>query len=396
MAYTKIKPVRNHLDHCLNYTANPNKTEPSRLTDTAAILRYIQNPDKTERQFYVSGFNCTPENALEMMRQTKLRWNKTSKGHVEAYHVIQSFSPGEISPEKAHEIGCKFAKRVLADQYEVTVSTHLDKKHLHNHVVFNAVSFVDGKMYRDDLHHFYENIQKQSDALCREYGLSIIDPERKGKAYNEWQAEQKGQPTMRGMIRADVDTALQAAISWETFVGNLRRQGYLIKYGPPVKYATIKHKTGSKAIRLKSLGEAYSEQNIRKRIVERNAFPPQEQDWNIQRQPQAAPAEVPKADAQEERHNSPTAWQPWQSLHKRSRTQGRYRGRFPFAHKAKVKGFMALYYYYVRLLGRTKQGKSTKRCYYLLREDFQKFDRYCAQSRGRAGKLRFYALFRGE
>ena len=380
MAYTKIKPVRNHLDRCLNYTASPNKTEPNRLTDTAAILRYTQNPDKTERQFYVSGFNCTPDNALEMMRQTKLRWNKTSKGHVEAYHVIQSFAPGEITPETAHKIGCEFAKRVLADQYEVTVSTHLDRKHLHNHVVFNSVSFVNGKMYRDDLQHYYDGIRKQSDALCREYGLSIIDPERKGKAYNEWQAEQEGQPTMRGMIRADVDAALQTAISWETFVGNLHQQGYLIKYGSKVKYATIKHKTGSKAIRLKSLGEAYSEPNIRKRIAEQKAFPPQEQVWSIQRQPQTAPAEISKAAAQEKPYNSPLVWQPWQQPHKRSRAQGRYRGRFPFTRKTKVKGFRALYYYYVHLLGRTKQGKSTKRCYYLLREDFQKFDRYCTQS----------------
>ena len=143
-------------------------------------------------------------------------------------------------------------------------------------------------MYRDDLQHYYESIRKQSDVLCREYGLSIIDPERKGKAYNEWQAEQQGQPTMRGMIRQDVDTALQTAISWETFVGNLRRQGYLIKYGDKVKYATIKHKTGSKAIRLKSLGEAYSEQNIRKRIAEQNVLPPQEQDWSIPRQPRSS------------------------------------------------------------------------------------------------------------
>lgn len=381
MAYTKIKPVRNHLDRCLNYTANPNKTEPSRLTDTAAILRYTQNPDKTERQFYVSGFNCTPDNALEMMRQTKQRWNKTSKGHVEAYHVIQSFAPGEISPETAHKIGCEFAKRALADQYEVTVSTHLDRKHLHNHVVFNAVSFVDGKMYRDDLQHYYESIRKQSDVLCREYGLSIIDPERKGKAYNEWQAEQQGQPTMRGMIRQDVDTALQTAISWETFVGNLRRQGYLIKYGDTVKYATIKHKTGSKAIRLKSLGEAYTEQNIRKRISEKNMHSPEEPDWRISQQPNSVPVQADKSTTPQPNETVPPTWQPWQPPHKRSRTQGRYRGRFPFARKTKVKGFMALYYYYVHLLGRTKQGKSTKRCYYLLREDFQKFDRYCAQSK---------------
>lgn len=135
MGYTKIKAVKNHLARCLDYTSNPVKTERFSEEDLGRLLDYTQNQDKTEHQLYVTGFNCDPANACDAMDATRRRWGKDREGHVLAYHLIQSFSPGEVTPEQAHNIGCEFARRYLAERYEVTVSTHLDKSHLHNHIV---------------------------------------------------------------------------------------------------------------------------------------------------------------------------------------------------------------------------------------------------------------------
>lgn len=129
MAYTKIKPVRHHLQRCLDYTSNPQKTETFSANDLNCLLSYTQNQDKTEHQLYVTGFNCTPADACRRMYRTKKRLNQpVDDGSILAYHIIQSFSPGEATPEQVHQIGCEFARRFLADRFECTVSTHLDNR----------------------------------------------------------------------------------------------------------------------------------------------------------------------------------------------------------------------------------------------------------------------------
>lgn len=150
MAYTKIIKVKSNLNLCLDYTSNPKKTERRSAEDLNRLLSYTQSNDKTEHQLYVSGFNCIPQNAYEIMMETKQRWRKPVKdGNILAYHIIQSFSPGEATPDQVHQIGCEFAQRFLADRFECTVSTHLDRGHLHNHIVVNSVSYADGKMFRN-------------------------------------------------------------------------------------------------------------------------------------------------------------------------------------------------------------------------------------------------------
>lgn len=144
MAITKILPVRGQLKGCLDYAANPQKTEYLNTADRQRLMNYTQNGDKTEHQFYVSGFNCDPQNAYYLMQATKRRWGKPLDSGNVGYHIIQSFKPGEATPDQVHEIGCEFARRFLADRFECTVSTHLDKGHLHNHIVVNSVSFMDG------------------------------------------------------------------------------------------------------------------------------------------------------------------------------------------------------------------------------------------------------------
>ncbi len=363
MAYTKIKAVKNHLQRCLDYTSNPEKTESGQVLQN--ILAYAQNGDKTEHQLFVTGFHCDPANACEVMLRTKKRWGKDGENHVLAYHVIQSFAPGEVTPQQAHEIGCEFVRRAFAGRYEATVSTHLNTGTLHNHVVFNSVSFVDGRMFRNDFRGYFQGIRAVSDQICRERGLSVIAPERRGKAYAECKAEKEGAPTVRSMIRADVDKALARAISWETFVAGLRKMGYSVRYGPNVKYATLRHKTGSRNIRLKSLGEGYDEASIRELLARRAR-------GEEVKLPRAANGDM--AETAEQQQRPGTAIKAGRRFHR-----GRLHGTLPVLPHPKITGFMALYYRYVYLLGKTRQRRTSRRCCFLLREDFQKFDRYMVQ-----------------
>ena len=219
MAYTKIKPVRHHLQRCLDYTSNPQKTETFSANDLNCLLSYTQNQDKTEHQLYVTGFNCTPADACRRMYRTKKRLNQpVDDGSILAYHIIQSFSPGEATPEQVHQIGCEFARRFLADRFECTVSTHLDKGHLHNHVVVNSVSYMDGKMFRNDFATYYQGIRKISDELCRENRLSVIETDGKGQGYADWLGGKTGKPTIRSMVRKDVELAMAAADTFDGFI----------------------------------------------------------------------------------------------------------------------------------------------------------------------------------
>lgn len=217
MAYTKIKPVKHHLQRCLDYTSNPKKTEKFSADDLNRLLSYTQNQNKTEHQLYVTGFRCNPATAYRRMYRTKKRWNQPmDEGDILAYHIIQSFSPDEATPDQVHEIGCEFARRFLADRFECTVSTHLDKGHLHNHIVVNSVSYADGKMFRNNFDTYYHGIRQVSDELCRENRLSVIETDGKGKSYDEWLSGQAGKPTIRGMVRKDVEQAIAAADSFDT------------------------------------------------------------------------------------------------------------------------------------------------------------------------------------
>ena len=254
MAYTKIKPVKHHLQRCLDYTSNPKKTEKFSADDLNRLLSYTQNQNKTEHQLYVTGFRCNPATAYRRMYRTKKRWNQPmDEGDILAYHIIQSFSPGEATPDQVHKIGCEFARRFLADRFECTVSTHLDKGHLHNHIVVNSVSYADGKMFRNNFDTYYHGIRQVSDELCRENRLSVIETDGKGKSYDEWLSGQAGKPTIRGMVRKDVEQAIAAADSFDGFITELQNMGYTVKYGPRVEHIAVRHKDAQRNIRIDRL-----------------------------------------------------------------------------------------------------------------------------------------------
>ena len=259
VAYTKVFAIRARLDKRVRYITDGEKTS------LASSITYISNPEKTEQFFFTSVLNCSSvDTALSEMMETKQQFGKM--GGVLGYHFIQSFQPGEVTPEQAHAVGLEFAKRLFGKRYEVVISTHLNKHHLHNHLVVNSVSCIDGQKYHSSPESYYNDVRGTSDALCRENDLSVITPQGKGKHYAEWKAEQGGKPTVRGIIRADIDTIIGQAYTYDSFLMLLRRNGYEVRRSPNRKYTTVKHPGAKRAIRLDSLGEGYTEADILLRL----------------------------------------------------------------------------------------------------------------------------------
>ncbi len=353
MAYTKIIVIHKRLDKAVGYVQNREKTTLS-LSDA---LRYTMNRDKTEQTCFETGINCETGRACQDMQQTKERWGKRDRIR-QGYHIIQSFVPGEVTPEEAHAVGTEFVRRLLGDRYEAVVTTHLDKSHLHNHVVFNSVSFVDGNMYRDRLRDYFGGdgigIRGTSDAVCLSHGLSVIEPEepRRGTIQRaEWEAGRQGKPTSRDLIRQDIDCALREAYTMETFWKELRKRGYTVRRGPNVKHTAIRPAWGKKNIRLDSLGEGYTEAEIQSRLV-------------AVRSGEALPPEPPR----------PPILSPFLTPGRRYRV----RGGIPSHKPRKLTGFRALYFKYLYLLGAVPKSRPKNRTAFLLRKEVLKFDR-CQQ-----------------
>lgn len=169
MAYDKIIPVTRRLDKCAKYVTNPEKTALD------SVQGYIANPEKSP---LVTALNCQTATACQEMLSTKRRWGKT--GGVLGYHLIHSYAPGEVTPEQAHAAGVEFARRLLGDRYEAVIATHVDREHLHCHILFNSVSFVDGKKYRNSFQDYFGDIRETSNQVSREQGLSTIQPQGRG------------------------------------------------------------------------------------------------------------------------------------------------------------------------------------------------------------------------
>ena len=248
MAYDKIRVIHTRLDNSIRYVMNAEKTIDG---STGAVL--------------IGGINCFPNTAYRDMMQTKRRWDKANR-RIQGYHVIHSFAPGEVSPEKAQEIGMELARRLVGDRFEAVVSTHTDHDHVHCHIVFNSVSCMDGKMYRDNFKSYFGDIRGISNEISQENDLSVIEPKSKGKHYAEWNAEQSGKPTVRGLIRQDIDAALIESFILQSFYEALQKRGYTIKRGANVKHTAVKPPGSDRFIRLDSLGDGYTEADIRDRL----------------------------------------------------------------------------------------------------------------------------------
>lgn len=357
MATTSIWRVKGWLGKVVIYVENPDKTTNPKsyakedMTEQdgqglSDVISYAVNSEKTQQtdnedcaviHRFVSGINCSPAAARDEMLAVKKRFGKEN-GTV-AYHGYQSFAPGEATPEMAHEIGMKLAARLWGDRYQVIVATHLDREnHLHNHFVLNTVSFVDGIKYHRTKKD-YHDMRVLSDALCREYRLSVIENPQYGKAkhYGEWRAEQEQRPTWRGLVRADVDEAIRQSMTERQFFDNLRKKGYEIKVGKDI---SVRPPGKERFVRLmRNFGEDYSIEAIRRRLLSQN-------------RPERPAPDLP-------------------------RTVIRIRLFGSLEKARKITGFRALYFHYCYLLGifpKNKPRQNPKRLHFLLREDLRKLD----------------------
>ncbi len=241
MAVTKIKPIKSTLSKALDY---------------------IQNPDKTDGKTLVSSFGCSYETADIEFEYTLSQARQ--KGNNLAFHLIQSFEPGEVDCEKAHAIGKQLADATTKGQHEYVLTTHIDKGHVHNHIIFCAVNFVDYHKYNSNKRSYY-GIRNMSDKLCRENGLSVVVPGKgsKGKSYAEYQAEKTG-TSWKGKLKIAVDTLIPQVASFEELLQRLRQLGYEIKTG---KYISCRAPGQERFTRLKTLGADYTEEAIKERIA---------------------------------------------------------------------------------------------------------------------------------
>ena len=262
MAYTSVIPVH-RLDRSIEYVKDKEKTT-QKADSLEAAIDYAMNRTKTEQAVFEDTIGCTNENAYADMVATKKRFHKM--GGVEGYHLVQSFAEGEVTPELAHLIGQELADRLLKGQFEAVITTHLNTRHYHNHIVWNSVSMVDGHKYHSNAKSYYTEIRKISDDLCRKYGLSIIESnQKKSIPYVQWKAEQEGKPTWRTAIRLDIRESVQESYSWSQFLKEMEKRGYTWKLNR--KYISLKAPGMERYIRLRSLGKGYGEAEIREKIL---------------------------------------------------------------------------------------------------------------------------------
>ena len=269
MAVTKIKRIRGNPGDPLSYIGNPEKTrnrgfseaDRQALTD---IIAYAADEKKTEKQYFTTGINCDVENAREQFNITKLSFNKT--GGIVCGHCMQSFDGYEVTPEEAHEIGVQMSKELWGDRFQIVVATHLNTNNVHNHIVFNSVSFVDGKRF-----HFCTEetmrIRAVSDRICRERNLSVIEhPEGKRVPYSLYKMEKAGMPTRYNVARQALDEAISVSANMEEFKSELKKRGYLYQFNPRRKYWTVTPPGWTKAIRTDRLGDQYTREMIQQRV----------------------------------------------------------------------------------------------------------------------------------
>lgn len=246
MAVTKIKAIRGTL---------------------SKAIAYILNPEKTDEKLLVSSYGCASETAAREFEWTRKIAEQKGMNPVRiiARHVIQSFEIGEVTPELAHEIGKQFADEILGGKYEYVLTTHIDKDHVHNHLIFNAVDFVDYHAYKSYKRIYYD-MREVSDRLCKENGLSVIPPsQNKGMGYKEYTEAKRG-TSWKQKLKQTIDRIVITAKDYDDFLRLMQEAGYEIKTG---KYISFRAEGQERFTRSKTIGENYTEERIKERIAGR-------------------------------------------------------------------------------------------------------------------------------
>ena len=248
MAVTKIKPIRGTVNKA---------------------IAYIIDPKKTDDELLVSSFGCAASDSAAK----EFEWTRNLAAQqgaqiptVIARHLIQSFDVGEVTPEVAHEIGKQFADEWLKGKYEYVIATHIDKGHCHNHIIFNAVNFVDYHAYRSNKR-TYRELRQLSDSICKEHGLSVIPPSQsKGMDYKEYTEAKRG-TSWKQKLKQTIDRCVITAKDYDEFLKMMQEAGYEIKMG---KYISFRAEGQERFTRAKTIGENYTEERIKERIQGRN------------------------------------------------------------------------------------------------------------------------------
>ena len=244
MAVTKIKAIRGTL---------------------SKAIAYILNPEKTDEKLLVSSYGCASETAAREFEWTRRIAEQKGMNPVRiiARHVIQSFEIGEVTPELAHEIGKQFADEILGGKYEYVLTTHIDKDHVHNHLIFNAVDFVNYHAYKSYKRIYYD-MREVSDRLCKENGLSVIPPsQNKGMGYKEYTEAKRG-TSWKQKLKQTIDRLVITAKDYDDFLRLMQEAGYEIKTG---KYISFRAEGQERFTRSKTIGENYTEERIKERIA---------------------------------------------------------------------------------------------------------------------------------
>ncbi len=268
MAVTKIWAVKNKLDKAISYIENEEKTRNQETNDDFSLSKlvyYATNPQKTEKQFYVTGINCSSNGAIQEMQDIKTIFGK-EKG-IKAFHAVQSFAEGEVTPQIAHEIGVKLANEMWGDRFQVVVSTHLNTENLHNHFIINSVSFKDGKKLYQDLSEL-ALLRKKSDDLCVEYQLSRLQerPTPSGIDFEKFLIKYNNKNKYYEEVRQDIDSCIKQATSYLDFLKIMNEVGYDVH--KRADKLSIKRHDRKRNIRIERVfGSNYSISKIEERIA---------------------------------------------------------------------------------------------------------------------------------
>ena len=347
-------------------------TEADREETLQKVVHYVS--DKNEGLQFVTGINCTPNHVVAEMLQTRARF--AGRGNRILYHGYQSFAPGEVTPEQAHRIGVQLAENLWGDRFEVLVATHLDREHLHNHFVINAVSFSDGKKFRWDRE--YPRMQRASDELCQKEKLSVVaDPNMEGGHHRgAVRAASEGRQTISSIAKEDLDCCIAEAESFPAFISLMEAKGYRLDFSG--KYLKL-IPPGRKAIRIdRRFGEDYSMDGIRSRIEQKSIYP----SGLSYRTGISSPVPAPEKEVYEPygRFKDPPVPAEKKAM---LSAVGQLTGRSaPARFRRQPRGYQALYIRFLVRIGYPKKSsRRIARTHYLLREELTRLDRYIEESR---------------
>lgn len=341
MATTKIWKIENRLDNVVDYVVNEKKTNGANYYSLHKVVEYAKASYKTEKQLYVTALNCSEDNVVQEMTETKKVFDKEDK--ILGYHAFQSFCEGEVTPEQAHKIGVQLAEELWGDRFQVVITTHLNTNHIHNHFVLNSVSFVDGLKYYNN-RETYALMRQTSDNICRENNLSVLKEKPCGKFkidYTKYYKDYIKKSNYHTIAKQDIDYAISQTDTYKEFESLLKKMNYELIYRG--KNLSIRRDPYKRNIRIaRSFGDEYTIDRIKERIKREKAI------------------KVPFPEA-------------------RRIKIYRYKGKI--RNKQKATGLKALYLYYCYLLKIYPKTNTKKKAPLSIRADVQKMERISEEAK---------------